>query len=57
MQIENVLYYLAWAGLFFVMMRYGCGAHVMGMATTTEIPMRAPGPCCRLKKTTIRFVA
>jgi YHS domain-containing protein len=30
MQLQNVLYYLVWAGLFFVMMRFGCGAHVMG---------------------------
>jgi YHS domain-containing protein len=30
MQVENVLYLLLWAGLFFVMMRYGCGAHIMG---------------------------
>ena len=32
MQFGNVIYYLVWAGLFFVMMRYGCGAHVMGHA-------------------------
>jgi YHS domain-containing protein len=30
MQWANVLYYLAMAGLFFAMMRFGCGAHVMG---------------------------
>jgi hypothetical protein len=30
MQLETVLYFLFWAGLFFVMMRFGCGAHVMG---------------------------
>lgn len=30
MQLQNVLYFLVWAGLFFVMMRFGCGAHVMG---------------------------
>lgn len=30
MQFQNVLYFLGWAGLFFVMMRFGCGAHVMG---------------------------
>ncbi len=29
MQFQNVLYFLVWAGLF-VMMRFGCGAHVMG---------------------------
>jgi hypothetical protein len=30
MQLDNIWYYLLWAGLFFVMMRFGCGAHVMG---------------------------
>ena len=32
MQFGNVLYFLIWALLFFFMMRYGCGAHVMGHA-------------------------
>lgn len=32
MQFGNVLYFLMWAVLFFFMMRYGCGAHVMGHA-------------------------
>jgi YHS domain-containing protein len=30
MQFANVLYFVLWAGLFFVMMRYGCGSHIMG---------------------------
>ena len=30
MQFGNVLYFLVWAGLIFFMMRFGCGAHVMG---------------------------
>jgi len=30
MQLQNVLYFLAWTGLFLVMMRFGCGPHVMG---------------------------
>jgi YHS domain-containing protein len=30
MDWQAVLYFLLWAGLFAVMMRYGCGAHVMG---------------------------
>jgi YHS domain-containing protein len=30
MQLQDVLYYVFWAGLFFVMMRFGCGAHIMG---------------------------
>jgi len=29
-QLQNVLYFLLWAGVFFVMMRFGCGAHIMG---------------------------
>lgn len=28
--MQTVLYLLFWAGLFFVMMRFGCGAHIMG---------------------------
>lgn len=28
--MEAVVYFLVWAGLIFVLMRYGCGAHVMG---------------------------
>jgi len=30
MELGNVLYFLGWAALIFVMMRYGCGAHVLG---------------------------
>jgi hypothetical protein len=29
-QVGNILYFLLLAGLVFVIMRYGCGAHVMG---------------------------
>ena len=28
--MESLIYFLLWAGLFLVMMRFGCGAHVMG---------------------------
>jgi YHS domain-containing protein len=28
--LGNVLYFVIFAGLFFAMMRYGCGAHIMG---------------------------
>lgn len=28
--MENILYFLLWAGAFFLMMRLGCGSHVMG---------------------------
>lgn len=28
--IKSLLSILIWGGLFFLMMRYGCGAHIMG---------------------------
>ncbi len=28
--MESLLWFAIWAGLFFLMMRFGCGAHVMG---------------------------
>lgn len=28
--MQTLLYFLVWAGLIFFMMRFGCGAHVMG---------------------------
>jgi len=28
--MQSLLYFLLWAGLFLVFMRFGCGAHVMG---------------------------
>jgi YHS domain-containing protein len=30
MQPQDVLYFLLWAGFFFLMMRFGCGSHIMG---------------------------
>lgn len=30
MQAGTVLYFLVFAGLFVLMMRFGCGAHIMG---------------------------
>lgn len=30
MSLQAALYFLMWAGAFALMMRYGCGAHVMG---------------------------
>ena len=30
--MQSLLYFLLLAGLFFAMMRFGCGAHVMGHA-------------------------
>tara|TARA_R110002051_G_scaffold73771_3_gene134155 strand:- start:14728 stop:15087 length:360 start_codon:yes stop_codon:yes gene_type:complete len=28
--MDSILYFLFWAGLIFIMMRFGCGAHIMG---------------------------
>ena len=44
MQIQDVLYYLVWAGLFFLMMRYGCGAHIMGHRHHhgSQLPTKTP---------------
>ena len=28
--MSSIVYFLLWAGLIFLMMRFGCGAHVMG---------------------------
>jgi YHS domain-containing protein len=28
--MSSLIYFLIWGGLFFLMMRFGCGAHVMG---------------------------
>ncbi len=28
--MESLLYFVAWGALLFLMMRFGCGAHVMG---------------------------
>lgn len=28
--MNSLIYFLIWGGLFFLMMRFGCGAHVMG---------------------------
>lgn len=28
--METLLWFAPWAGLFFVMMRFGCGSHIMG---------------------------
>ena len=41
--MSSVLYYLAIAAVFFVMMRFGCGAHVMGHGHKAH-PDREPDP-------------
>lgn len=49
------LYFLLWALLFFVLMRFGCGAHVMGHghrhhgADDIVMPKSATDPVCGMK--------
>lgn len=28
--MEEIIYFIVWAGLIFLMMRFGCGAHIVG---------------------------
>jgi len=28
--MQTLIYFLLWGGFFFMMMRFGCGAHIMG---------------------------
>ena len=39
--MEALIYFAFWAGLFFLMMRLGCGAHIMGHGHTR--PQSGPG--------------
>ena len=34
--MSTLLYFLIWAALFFLMMRFGCGAHIMGHGSGDE---------------------
>jgi len=43
MSWQSDLYFLLWAGAFAVMMRFGCGAHVMGHGGRHEGPSGKPG--------------
>ena len=62
--METILNFLLWAGLIFLMMRFGCGAHVMGhghsgtirdgsRGTATDVKWTAPetdiDPVCGMK--------
>lgn len=40
--MEALVYFALWAGLLFLMMRVGCGAHVMGHGHSR--PDSGPGP-------------
>lgn len=58
--MSALLYFLLWGGFFFLMMRFGCGAHVMGhghrhagIAPDTDgspanksVPAKAIDPVC-----------
>lgn len=41
--MEALLYFALWAGLIFLMMRFGCGAHVMGHGRDGGGARSAPG--------------
>lgn len=34
--MENLIYFIIWAAFIFLMMRFGCGSHVMGHGHTTH---------------------
>lgn len=34
--LDALVYFLVWGALIFLMMRFGCGAHVMGHQSNTE---------------------
>ena len=53
--MSPILYFLLWAGFIFIMMRFGCGAHVMGHGRhgghgghgdRDETPAKATDPVC-----------
>ncbi|MBU4529314.1 MAG: YHS domain-containing protein [Hoeflea sp.] len=50
--METILYFLFWAGLIFIMMRFGCGAHVMGHGNPATTRDRPSG-----SKTDVRWTA
>ena len=42
--MQSLLYFLLWAGLIVLMMRLGCGAHVMGHGHGGSKPEGEPSP-------------
>ncbi len=40
--MESLVYFAVWAGLIFLMMRFGCGAHIMGHSHGNEQPHSKP---------------
>jgi len=45
--MEALLYFALWAGLIFLMMRFGCGAHVMGHGPTGKKAGASDNPALR----------
>ena len=41
--MEALLYFAVWAGLIFLMMRFGCGAHIMGHGHGNGQTQNEPG--------------
>ena len=41
--MEALLYFAFWAALIFLMMRFGCGAHVMGRGKNSQNALRYGG--------------
>jgi YHS domain-containing protein len=41
--MEALLYFAIWAGIIFLMMRFGCGAHIMGHGQGKEPAQDKPG--------------
>lgn len=54
--MDNLLYFLLWGGLIFLMMRFGCGAHVMGHGHGHG-KQHAPEGSGTTKDGTVRWVA
>jgi YHS domain-containing protein len=42
--METLFYFLLWGEFFFVMMRFGCGAHVMGHGHARKMPGDSQSP-------------
>ncbi len=42
--LKSILWFLVWGGLFFVMMRFGCGAHIGGHGGHGEHEPPGGGP-------------
>lgn len=60
--MSSILYFALWALFIFVMMRFGCGAHIMGRGhghrhdegDETSTPAKAVDPVCGMKVETAK---